>query len=175
MGSPSVATDMAGLHSSLSCFLLIVLDSCQGLSWEKAGVQGELPHGAAVLHPNTNEDYYFCRVGDKVGHLKANDKTCVYPGDGSAATSKTFDVLVAAKDDVLGWKYSKTPPASAVDCNLGNRKELNCYLGQSVYSDGICVEYLGYIEYGPKYGSIYMATRYDEIETCPFFMFLIKE
>merc|ERR1712055_204930 len=180
MGSLSVTTNMRGSPKSVFCLLIAALGRVKALSWENAGLKGELPSGAAVVHPNTLKDYYFCRVEVKpnsfsVGHLGADDTTCVYPGDGIAESSDKFQVLVRASNDNLGWKYSRTPVEGAVDCSLqeilGNSKESDCYLGQSVFSDGICVEDLGYI--AASEGRIYMADRSDTINTCPFYLFLI--
>ena len=50
-----------------------------------------------------------------------------------------FDVLVQGQE-TLDWVYGSSPPARAITCDLEQGGEADCFLGQGVYSDGICVE-----------------------------------
>merc|ERR1712179_496290 len=131
--------------------------------------------GAAVVHPNTRKNFYFCRVEEAgsyiVGHLEAGKKQCAYPRQGKTARTDKFKVLVTSGK--LGWRYGGSPPTGAVDCEL-TKQNSDCYLGQSVYSDGICHEDLGFIT--PSIRRITMADRTGaEVSTCPFFFFLVEE
>ena len=54
-------------------------------------------------------------------------------------TSSKFDVLVKEKD-TLGWEWGSAPSGKAVRCDLEESEGGDCFLGQGVYSDGICEE-----------------------------------
>ena len=40
----------------------------------------------------------------------------------------------------LGWEYGSTPSSKSVRCDLEQSGDGDCFLGQGVYSDGICEE-----------------------------------
>ena len=71
----------------------------------------------------------------------------------------------------MGWKwaYYGDIPENAVPCADTTMSKGNCYLGVSMYSDGICRESTGKID--AKEGMIYMSVD-DELSECPFYMFL---
>ena len=54
-----------------------------------------------------------------------------------------FDVLVQ-EQETLDWVYVSSPPSRAITCDLELGGEADCFLGQGVYSDGICVK-VGYL------------------------------
>ena len=52
-----------------------------------------------------------------------------------------FDILVKEQEqESLGWEYGAAPSHLAVSCGLEQGGEEDCYLGQGLYSDGICEE-----------------------------------
>jgi len=72
-----------------------------------------------------------------------------------------------------GWAYYGDIPENAVSCKDTLMPEGNCYLGVSLYSDGICDESVGKID--AKEGMIYMNID-KQLSECPFFMYLtVKE
>ena len=66
---------------------------------------------------------------------------CSFPGykKEKAATSKEFEIMVGNAEQ-LDWKYGTSPPNHAVNCDLEQGGSGDCFLGQGVYSDGICEE-----------------------------------
>ena len=72
------------------------------------------------------------------------------------------------------WAYPGEIPKNAVPCDdtqMGGPQ--NCYLGVSLYSDGICVESIGKID--PTENKIHMSILTSEqkkSEWCPFYMYL---
>ena len=74
------------------------------------------------------------------GQLTETSPNCTYPGEGKKAeTSTQFDVLVRGQE-TIGWEYGSAPSPSAVRCDLEQGGGGDCFLGQGVYSDGICEE-----------------------------------
>ena len=58
-----------------------------------------------------------------------------------AESSMVFDILVKEQEEeTLGWEYGAAPSHLAVSCGLEQGGEEDCYLGQGLYSDGICEE-----------------------------------
>jgi len=62
-------------------------------------------------------------------------------------TSSQFDVLVLGKEEKLSWEWGSAPSDKAVRCDLEESfnyfqesEDGDCFLGQGVYSDGICEE-----------------------------------
>ena len=55
-------------------------------------------------------------------------------------TSTQFDVLVKGQEENLGWEWGSAPSDKAVKCDLEDSEGGDCFLGQGVYSDGICEE-----------------------------------
>ena len=43
-------------------------------------------------------------------------------------------------EESLGWEYGSAPSSKAVGCDLEQSGDGDCFLGQGVYSDGICEE-----------------------------------
>lgn len=81
-------------------------------------------------------------------------------------------MLIKHPRDKLGWEwaYHGEVPANAIACedtHLGGSN--NCYLGVSMYSDGICKEAIGKIE--AEEGMIHMSVN-RESHICPFFLYL---
>ena len=74
------------------------------------------------------------------GQLTDSSPECVYPEDDSkVGIADEYDILVT-EEDSLDWVYGTHPTTQAVTCSLQVGAEADCYLGQGVYSDGICVE-----------------------------------
>merc|ERR1712098_468258 len=136
---------------------------------------GKIPALAAKVYPNARTPHYFCRVklesgSASYGQLTDAEPACVYPGDGDkVGTADDYHILVS-EHDTLYWVYGTQPSSKAVSCDLEVGQGADCYLGQGVYSDGICVEALGFIK--PSERNIFM-TGYGKVETCPAYMFLV--
>jgi len=154
----------------------IFIHGTSALKWVKT-TGAELPVGSAKVYPNTKTPHYFCRVqlesgGMSYGQLTDSSPDCVYPdNDNKVGTAEEYDILVT-EEDSLDWVYGTHPTTQAVTCSLEVGTEADCYLGQGVYSDGICVEALGYIR--PSERNIYM-TAHGKVETCPAYLFLIVD
>jgi len=160
----------------------IFVSETNSLSWKEAEA-GQLPPNAAKFHPNTNKPHYFCRVVLESGSLSYGQLTdtspnCTYPEGRKAMTSSQFDVLVRGQEEKLSWEWGTAPSDKAVRCDLEESSNYfqesevgDCFLGQGVYSDGICEEALGYIR--PSLRNIYM-TAYGRVESCPFYLFLTQ-
>jgi len=90
--------------------------------------------------------------------------------------SSTYKVLTRSEGDETGWKwaYYGDIPENAVPCADSLMDEGNCYLGVSLYSDGICDESIGKID--AKEGMIYMSVnnwnKPYQLSECPFYMYL---
>lgn len=87
-------------------------------------------------------------------------------------------MLSLSPGDEIGWKWAAfgDVPANAVHCGAGgtlmeanSNNNNNCYLGVSLYSDGICSESIGKIDLAE--GLMYMSIGRESF-VCPFFMFL---
>eukprot|EP00092_Neocalanus_flemingeri_P034278 GFUD01037275.1.p1 GENE.GFUD01037275.1~~GFUD01037275.1.p1 ORF type:complete len:168 (+),score=40.68 GFUD01037275.1:38-541(+) len=162
------------ITSSVIVITLAIISGVHSLSWEKAEA-GKLPPKAAKLYPNTRKPHYFCRVVLESGSLSYGQLTdtspsCTYPAGRKALTSTKFDILVRG-EETLDWEYGRTPSSKAVRCDLEEGEGGDCFLGQGVYSDGICEEALGYIR--PSLRNIYM-TAYGRVESCPLYLFLTQ-
>lgn len=155
---------------------------CQALMWQRS-YNGIMP-GRAVSYvaPFSKSAIHFCQVFD-IEQQKAFTGTITDEGENvcqfvdtsndEVGVSSDFEVLTLGKGDELGWKwaYPGDIPDHAVRCEDTDLGE--CYLGVSMYSDGICQEFSGKIS--PKDGLIYMSLD-REPDICPFFMYLtIKE
>lgn len=166
-------------------FLTIVIAGVQSLQWvdielQANAAESDLPNNVAVVYPNTNQKHYFCRVKNQnsntqefiVGHMKGVSG-CKYPNAGQSETSQVFQILVEESDDILDWKYigRGKPHSQAVPCDLITSGG-DCYLGQSVYSDGICIEQVGFINTRDQL--VVMAYN-QEVRSCPFFSYFINE
>ena len=85
-----------------------------------------------------------------------------------------MQVLVLNQGDEMRWKwaYPGEIPENAVPCDdsqMGGPP--NCFLGVSLYSDGICVESIGKIN--PTENKIHMSLISEKkSEWCPFYMYL---
>ena len=85
-----------------------------------------------------------------------------------------FQLLTLSEGDEMSWKwaYPGDIPPNAVRC-ADTQIEDECYLGVSLYSDGICLELGGKIDTN---GRMIHMTMNREPHRCPFFMYLtIKE
>ena len=85
---------------------------------------------------------------------------------------KCLQVLTLNEGDEMAWKwaYIGDIPANAVSCDdsvLGG--DDNCYLGVSMYSDGICRESIGKIS--ADEGLIHFVMNQRPF-MCPFFLYL---
>merc|ERR1712179_889125 len=143
MGSTISTITMFSHNVFIVCSVFI--HGTSPLKWVKT-TGAELPVGSAKVYPNTKTPHYFCRV---------------------QLESVSYGQLTDRSPD---WVYGTHPTTQAVTCSLQVGTEADCYLGQGVYSDGICVEALGYIR--PSERNIYM-TAHGKVETCPAYLFLI--
>merc|ERR1712142_395184 len=194
MGS-AVSTSIMFSHTRFTILCLFV-HGISSLQWVKT-TDGKIPALAAKVYPNSRTPHYFCRVKLESGSLSYGQLTdaepaCVYPGDGNkvgtaddyhnevdkannyhnkVGTADDYHILVS-EQDTLDWVYGTQPSSRAVSCDLEVGQGSDCYLGQGVYSDGICVEALGFIK--PSERNIFM-TGYGKVETCPAYMFLVLE
>merc|ERR1712098_864697 len=94
---------------------------------------------------------------------------CIFVHGDKVGTADDYHILVS-EHETLDWVYGTQPSSRAVSCDLEVGQGADCYLGQGVYSDGICVEALGFIK--PSERNIFM-TGYGKVETCPAYMFLV--
>merc|ERR1712025_25286 len=190
MGSGTTAFVML---TSILVLITIFQATLCSLKWEElVGPESGLPGNAAVIHPNSKLDFYMCRVpkqdgGFLIGHLVEGREDCIYTdGQTAGSADKGFQVLTIANTETLsseslGWKFlprDDSPPENGVPCDLEGEGDQACYLGMAVYSDGICVEALGFIDLEEK--KVFMA-QWDSsmsgvvLKTCPFYIYLVIE
>merc|ERR1719350_743825 len=167
-----------------SLLLLLFVNSFQNpvvsYTWTKA-TDGNLPKEYfGYFPPNTHDSIQFCRVHDNVnkqtftGTISNGEKSCdyIYFQDGEQVRgSNVYEVLTSSKNENLSWvwSYADEIPANAIPCTdhqLGDQ----CYLGVSLYSDGICHEGIGKIN--SEKGLIFMSKNHQEVKLCPFYMYL---
>ena len=76
-------------------------------------------------------------------------------------------MLNRGEETEMKWAYPENVPKNAVRCDdtqLGG----TCFLGVSMYSDGLCEENIGKID---KNGKIHMNIK-GKYDWCPFYMYL---
>ncbi|ESP01911.1 hypothetical protein LOTGIDRAFT_238094 [Lottia gigantea] len=125
-----------------------------------------------------NREAVFCEVFNAAkdsyitGTMEKSAKTCEYELDGKYKSSSTYNVLTTQPGFQSSWKYSdKFVPSGAIKCNQG----VNCYIGQSVYGDGICSELPGKIFYNPVLKRSQMIMVKDgKVYKCPFTTYLVE-
>lgn len=156
---------------------------CQALMWQTSS-NGDVPYKAVqYIPPYQKTSIHFCQVYDRklakafTGTISEGEKVCQFvdTSNEKVRVSSDYEVLTLDKGDEVGWKwaYPKTVPINAVSCDDSVLGPSNCYLGVSMYSDGICQESSGKIS--PDEGLIHMSMD-REYELCPFFMYLtVKE
>ncbi|XP_023329266.1 uncharacterized protein LOC111701988 isoform X2 [Eurytemora carolleeae] len=127
-----------------------------------------------------------------IGTLTRQKDVCQGVRSGKVVSSAEFLLLTSTSTEVVDWKYCTNPPDTAINCDLQNgpTKETfltfllsmlshflpffkvsidgDCYLGQSVYSDGICHESLG-----PIQGGVVNMVIRDKVSRCPFKLYLV--
>ncbi|KAK6173944.1 hypothetical protein SNE40_017310 [Patella caerulea] len=154
-----------------------LVQTVSGLQWIAGN--GTIPSTAVPVRPNGVSLFYFCEVvvsskgGQRIpGTLKPPDNSsCKYEEDAVVKSSTVFNVLVNPGGTALKWVY-RSPlmtgvPAGAVKCHEGD----NCYLGQSVHSEGICAELPGKI-FSDQTQMI--MTNDKGIFKCPFKMYFVE-
>ncbi|KAK6173943.1 hypothetical protein SNE40_017309 [Patella caerulea] len=148
------------------------------LQWVGIAENGAIPSTAVPIRTNGHSLYYFCEVvvsskgGQRIpGTLKPTDNSCKYEVDGAVKSSTVFNVLVNPSGASVKWKYVSPRagvPVGAVKCHEGD----NCYLGQSIYGDGICEELPGKIFSGQTQ---MIMTNDKKVFRCPFKMYLVEK
>ncbi len=78
-------------------------------------------------------------------------------------------MLTASPGEKYRFVYSADAPSSAVSC--GDDGDGSCFLGASIYGDGICEEGVGTVD--ADEGIVTTANRWDEAVKCPFVMYLV--
>ncbi|TRY75304.1 hypothetical protein TCAL_15669 [Tigriopus californicus] len=88
---------------------------------------------------------------------------------GSVNGSTTFKLLTLLGQEETSWKYGtrNEVPDNAIPCE--DQDIENCFLGVSVYSDGICREAPGKIS--ASHNMIYMQVK-GKFYRCPFYFYL---
>jgi len=135
---------------------------------------GTFPEGALEFFPRVSGRFY-CRIQEGgesyVGSVGEDGKEClVAETKTDVLASSTFDVLTKKADEEYDWKYcAVVPPTQAITCDAEVSNSGSCHLGQSVYSDAICDEDIGYI----KDGIVHMVVG-GEVSRCPFKLYLVK-
>jgi len=166
------------LQKIFSCFIDLVVS----YTWTKAK-DGNLPKDYfGYFPPNSYDSIQFCRVNDNAnkqtftGTILNGEKSCDYIDfqDGEQVrSSNVYEVLTSSKKENLSWvwAYADGIPANAIPCtDKGDQDQ--CYLGVSLYSDGICHEGIGKIN--TEKGLIFMSKNHHqkEVKICPFYMYL---
>ena len=102
-----------------------------------------------------------------------SENVCKYIASGVEKEGTEFEVLVRqVSEGEHKWKYHnpRDPgvPEDAVTCQQPGIEA--CYLGLSLYSDGICDEGIGTIDQRARMMSF---PRDGRVRRCPFFMYLV--
>ncbi|KAK6172051.1 hypothetical protein SNE40_018015 [Patella caerulea] len=121
------------------------------------------------VHVGTEES--FCEVDDTKGLIPGvtNNGKCEYEVDGEVKSSSSYNVLVRPEGVHTGWKYSSgQPPVGAVKCHEGSQ----CYLGMSIYTDGLCEELPGKIFADKKQ---MIMTSGEKVYKCPSKLYLVEK
>ncbi len=83
-----------------------------------------------------------------------------------------MQVLSLTNGEVMGWGWAPYGeiPRDSVPCDDSALGSNNCFLGVSLYSDGICEEAVGKIDFDEAMiGMTYNRRPFH----CPFFLYLI--
>ncbi|XP_059078459.1 uncharacterized protein LOC131876934 [Tigriopus californicus] len=123
------------------------------------------------------ERYQFCQASFGsastfyTGTKLVNEAECRFPikSSGSVNGSTTFKLLTLLGQEETSWKYGtrNEVPDNAIPCE--DQDIENCFLGVSVYSDGICREAPGKIS--ASHNMIYMQVK-GKFYRCPFYFYL---
>ena len=102
-----------------------------------------------------------------------SENGCKYIADGVEKEGTEFEVLVRLDSEKShDWKYSdpRAPavPEDAVTCQHPGIEA--CYLGLSLYGDGVCAEGIGTIDQTARMVSF---PRDGQVQRCPFYMYLV--
>lgn len=165
----------------------LLSDQVSALLWlEMSDDNGQIqvPSQVAVsyISPKFGTPIHFCQAVDNVsgqlftGTFNEGESVCTFVDTETKeiGISKHFEVLVLNQGDEMRWKwaYPGEIPENAVPCDdsqMGGPP--NCFLGVSLYSDGICVESIGKIN--PTENKIHMSLISEKkSEWCPFYMYL---
>ncbi|KAK6172050.1 hypothetical protein SNE40_018014 [Patella caerulea] len=167
---------LLGFSALTQPILQPITQSTINLEWIVKPENGNIPSTAIQIKPTMSSIFYFCEVttaeGQKIpGTLKSTDNSCKYESNGSVTSSTEFSILSNPNGAKIDYKYrpaNKPPPSGAVKCNEGSY----CFLGKSVYNDGICEELPGKIV-APR-GQLIMTTSNNKVKTCGSILYLIK-
>ena len=105
------------------------------------------------------------------GVHRNSENVCKYIADGVEREGAEFELLVRPDSEKEhDWKYhsGSNIPESAVTCEHAGIEE--CYLGLSLYGDGVCTEGIGTIDQKARMMSF---PRDGRIHRCPSFMYLV--
>ena len=102
-----------------------------------------------------------------------SENVCKYIAGGVEKEGTEFEVLVRLESEKEhGWKYHspRDPhvPEDAVKCQHPGIEA--CYLGLSLYGDGVCDEGIGTIDQKARMMTF---PRDGEVRRCPFYMYLV--
>merc|ERR1719219_1970844 len=180
--------------SATLTFLLSVLGSfsaihsSQSLQWAEV-TNGNIPDNAVKVSGRNKSPHYPCRVSGSsqtpsYGILSgAGDGRCEYADNNQQQilSSASFDILVGDQSRVgLKWLGASGRPSEAeirrgraIPCHLNIGTHSDCYLGQGVYSDGICREEFGVVL--PSKGFVFMKDpyTYDKVSLCGAYRFIV--
>ncbi|XP_023329267.1 uncharacterized protein LOC111701988 isoform X3 [Eurytemora carolleeae] len=162
----------------LNFLLVCLITGGHTLQWE-ASSPGQILQNALGLNANSATLKYFCKfvvptlLGPEIviGTLTRQKDVCQgvrYNRSGKVVSSAEFLLLTSTSTEVVDWKYCTNPPDTAINCDLQVSIDGDCYLGQSVYSDGICHESLG-----PIQGGVVNMVIRDKVSRCPFKLYLV--
>lgn len=85
-----------------------------------------------------------------------------------------FQILVEGNDEAphdwkYNWENSELIPEGAFKCT--DEGIDNCYLGLSLYGDGVCDEGIGNIDASER---IHIFPTHQEKAKCPFYLYLVE-
>ncbi|TRY72587.1 hypothetical protein TCAL_00169 [Tigriopus californicus] len=162
------------------CFVLVgLVNSGWTLQWESAD-QG-IPRNTYIHDVfGGPESFYFCRGMDATGHLRTGTMSkgqtaCGLVGYESniANYANSFEVLTISPGDKIGSKYHSRGdpiPQNAIPCmDFGTNQ---CFLGESVYNDGLCVEMPGKVYVDRE--RVLMNYK-GQMKTCGSFFIMIND
>ena len=133
----------------------------------------------AVHYEYHHDDYYFCQEEDPErgildGAVNKDTEICEIIFGDEIIQTQHFKVLKLSPDETESHFEHETEdhpiPKGAVPCQDKDVPKGKCFLGQSVYTEGICWEGLGKIN--TEEHLIHMTFNGTET-VCPFFMFLV--
>lgn len=161
--------------NSIICIVLFgVFVQSQGALWSLADSNDS---EKAFEFKYYNNHYQFCQASHGsastfyTGTKKVEETECQFPIKSSASVnaSSTFKLLTLLGQEETSWKYGNRDevPDNAIPCEDEDIED--CFLGVSIYSDGICKESPGKISANDN--MIYMQVK-GKFYRCPFFFYL---